>query len=126
MINDFITLAFIILLFVALTPGLYFTYPSNGPKFAVALFHGTAFALILYFTHSVVRRLFRKVNEGFKDTSTTAVAASTTDTTTISDVIMPPPARKQMANADDQHASKSAPVPVVIAEAPAAETPATP
>jgi hypothetical protein len=66
MIKDFITLVFIVLLFAALTPGLYFTYPRNGPKFVVALCHGVAFALILYFTHSIVRNLFRKVNEGFK------------------------------------------------------------
>ena len=66
MIKDFLTLAFIVLLFAALTPGLYFTYPRNGPKYVVALCHGVAFALILYFTHSIVRGLFRKVTEGFK------------------------------------------------------------
>jgi putative Mn2+ efflux pump MntP len=77
MMKDFLTLAFIVLLFVALTPGLYVTYPRNGSKFVVALSHGIAFALILYFTHSIVRRLFRKVNEGFKDTKTTKDAVTT-------------------------------------------------
>lgn len=126
MINDFITLAFIVLLFVALTPGLYFTYPSDGPKFAAALFHGTAFALILYFTHSIVRRLFRKVNEGFKeakntkDASITPVVAETINTTNVNDVIMPPITPKQMANAAN-HPGESAQAPVVSAEAPAGQ-----
>ena len=38
-------------LFFVLTPGILLTLPRHGTKYAVALTHGLAFALVYHFTH---------------------------------------------------------------------------
>ena len=77
---NFLMTAFVALLFVAFTPGMFFTFPTKGSKFIIALFHGTIFALVLHFTYRIVRRLTGSKTEGFDD-----------DVTSTSDDSTPPP-----------------------------------
>jgi hypothetical protein len=124
MMSDFLTLAFIVLLFVALTPGIYFTYPNNGNKFMDALFHGIAFALILYFTHSLVRSLVRKVKEGFKNANSKAVVTTSAEASTIAnDSTMPVGSQYNDATSDDTATPVIAtPTAIAAPAAPAAPT----
>lgn len=45
---------YLVLLFVALTPGVLAHLPSGGSKLVVAATHGVLFAAVYYFTHKVV------------------------------------------------------------------------
>ena len=47
-------LAFVALLFVALTPGVLDTLPPRSSKLVVAATHGVLFALVYHFTHHAV------------------------------------------------------------------------
>ena len=54
-------LAYLAVLFVALTPGVLFTFPGSS-KLIVAAVHGLVFALVWHFTHKFVSRAV----EGFQ------------------------------------------------------------
>jgi hypothetical protein len=58
--NLFMTL-YIIVLFIALTPGVLLRLPAKGPLLTVAIVHGIVFALVYYFTHRIVYQ----ISEGF-------------------------------------------------------------
>jgi len=47
-------LAFVVVLFVALTPGVLLRLPPGGSKLTVAAVHGVVFALVYHFTHHAV------------------------------------------------------------------------
>jgi len=49
--------AYIVALFVALTPGILLSLPQGGKKMTVALVHGLVFAAVLHFTYAPVREL---------------------------------------------------------------------
>jgi thiamine transporter ThiT len=51
---QWLMLAFITLLFVALTPGVLLRLPPGGSKLTVAAVHGVVFALVYHFTHHIV------------------------------------------------------------------------
>jgi hypothetical protein len=46
--------AFVAVLFVALTPGVLVTLPPRSSKLVVAATHGVLFALVYHFTHHAV------------------------------------------------------------------------
>jgi hypothetical protein len=121
MIKDFLTLAFIVLLFVVLTPGLYVTYPSNGSKFVVALSHAIAFALILYFTHTIVRNLLNRTTEGFKSKGG-SVAQITKQLERAKQNVER--LTESLSAAETKEAEEKAAAAAAAAEAPAAEAPA--
>lgn len=50
-------LAFVALLFAALTPGVLVTLPPRSSKLTVALTHGVVFALVYHFTHNAARAM---------------------------------------------------------------------
>ena len=61
--------AYIVALFVALTPGVLLRIPSGGSKLTVAVVHGLVFALVLhltymYFLDDILDMM--DVSEGFK------------------------------------------------------------
>ena len=60
--NLFMSL-YLVVLFVALTPGVLLTLPKGGAKMTVAVVHGLVFALVWKFTHKMVWR----ATEGFQD-----------------------------------------------------------
>jgi hypothetical protein len=60
--------AFVVVLFVALTPGVLLRLPPGGSKLVVALTHGVVFALVLYLTKGFVRGLVYGRREGMADT----------------------------------------------------------
>ncbi len=45
---------FVTALFFVLTPGIVLTLPPKSSKYIVAIVHGIVFALIWYFTHTLV------------------------------------------------------------------------
>ena len=45
---------FVTTLFFVLTPGIVLTLPPKSSKYIVAIVHGIVFALIWYFTHTLV------------------------------------------------------------------------
>lgn len=49
-------IAFIVFLFVVLTPGVILTLPPNGSKTTVAMVHGILFAFIYYFISAKLER----------------------------------------------------------------------
>lgn len=51
---QWLKLAFVVLLFVALTPGVLLRLPPGGSKLTVAAVHGVVFALVYHFTHHAV------------------------------------------------------------------------
>ena len=55
-------LAYAVLLFVVLTPGVLLRLPMNGSKMVVAVTHGVVFAVVWHFTHKMV---WRVAYEGF-------------------------------------------------------------
>jgi hypothetical protein len=56
--------AFVVTLFVALTPGVLLRLPPGGSKLTVALVHGVVFAVVLYLTKGFVRGLIYGRREG--------------------------------------------------------------
>lgn len=52
-----ILFAFIVLLFVVLTPGVFITLPPNSSKHVVALTHGAVFALVWLFLSKPILRM---------------------------------------------------------------------
>lgn len=60
--------AFVVALFVALTPGVLLRLPPGGSKLVVALTHGVVFVLVLYLTKGFVRGLLYGRREGMEDT----------------------------------------------------------
>jgi len=48
---------YLVLLFVALTPGVLLYLPPNGTLLVAAIVHGIVFALVYYLTHKMVWRL---------------------------------------------------------------------
>ena len=57
-------LAFIAVLFVALTPGVLVTLPPRSSKLTVAAVHGVIFALVYHFTHHMVGSILYGGREG--------------------------------------------------------------
>jgi hypothetical protein len=53
---DIIPSFFIVLLFIALTPGILLRIPSNGNKHTVALVHGIVFSFILCLAYRYVKQ----------------------------------------------------------------------
>lgn len=49
-------LAYLIILFVALVPGVLLRLPPGGSKLTVAAVHGLVFALVWHLTHKMVSR----------------------------------------------------------------------
>jgi hypothetical protein len=64
-------LAYLALLFVALTPGVLLRLPARGSKLIVAAVHGLVFALVWHYTNKLVWRL-----EGFAGGAPKAPAAA--------------------------------------------------
>jgi hypothetical protein len=64
--NLFLTL-YVIILFVALTPGVLLRLPPKGSLLTVAIVHGLVFALVYHFTHKIV---YRMSVDGFEDMPT--------------------------------------------------------
>jgi hypothetical protein len=54
---QWLMLAFVALLFAALTPGVLVTLPPRSSKLTVALTHGVVFALVYYFTRDTARAM---------------------------------------------------------------------
>ena len=54
---QWLMLAFVVVLFVALTPGVLLRLPPGGSKLTVALVHGVVFALVYHFTHHAARSM---------------------------------------------------------------------
>lgn len=52
---EIIAIAYMIVLFAVLTPGVFVILPYHGSKYMVALAHGAIFALIWYFTQKYVK-----------------------------------------------------------------------
>jgi hypothetical protein len=50
---------YLVLLFVALTPGVLLHLPSGGSKLVVAATHGVLFAVVYYLTHRSVQNATR-------------------------------------------------------------------
>jgi hypothetical protein len=63
-------LAFVALLFAALTPGVLVTLPPRSSKLTVALTHGVVFALVYQFTRQAASMMLTGGREGAKDTHT--------------------------------------------------------
>jgi hypothetical protein len=51
---NLVVFAFMVLLFVALTPGIFLTLPSGASKTTVAFVHGIVFALVWWVSHKAV------------------------------------------------------------------------
>ena len=49
-------IAYIVILFVVLTPGVFVILPYHGSKYMVALTHGLIFGLVWHFTHKEVEK----------------------------------------------------------------------
>jgi hypothetical protein len=60
--------AFVVALFVALTPGVLLRLPPGGSKLTVALVHGVVFAVVLYLSKGFVRSLIYGRREGMYNT----------------------------------------------------------
>jgi len=58
-----ILLAYMVVLFVVLTPGVLVNLPPGGSKYVVLATHAVIFAAVWHLTHKAVGRLA----EGFKD-----------------------------------------------------------
>jgi hypothetical protein len=54
---QWLMLAFVALLFAALTPGVLVTLPPRSSKLTVALTHGVVFALVYYLTRNTARAM---------------------------------------------------------------------
>ena len=65
---QWLMLAFVVALFVALTPGVLLRLPPGGSKLTVALVHGVVFAVVLYLSKGFVRSLIYGRREGMADT----------------------------------------------------------
>jgi hypothetical protein len=65
---QWLMLAFVVALFVALTPGVLLRLPPGGSKLTVALVHGVVFALALQLTKGFVVGLLYGRREGMADT----------------------------------------------------------
>lgn len=65
---QWLMLAFVVALFVALTPGVLLRLPPGGSKLTVALVHGVVFALALQLTKGFVAGLLYGRREGMADT----------------------------------------------------------
>ena len=61
---QWLMLAFVALLFVALTPGVLLRLPPGGSKLVVALTHGVVFAVVLYLTKGFVAGVLYGGREG--------------------------------------------------------------
>ena len=61
---QWLMLAFVALLFVALTPGVLLRLPPGGSKLTVAAVHGVVFALVYHFTHHIVGGILYGGKEG--------------------------------------------------------------
>ena len=60
---NYALMIYVVLLFVALTPGVLLRLPPKGSLITVAVVHGLVFALVLCLTKSYVERL----TSGFED-----------------------------------------------------------
>jgi len=67
---QWLMLAFVVVLFVALTPGVLLRLPPGGSKLTVALVHGVVFALLLHLTKGFVGGLLYGRREGMDNTHT--------------------------------------------------------
>lgn len=67
---QWLMLAFVVVLFAALTPGVLLRLPPGGSKLTVALTHGVVFALVLHFTKGFVGRVLYGRREGMDNTHT--------------------------------------------------------
>jgi hypothetical protein len=54
---QWLMLAFVALLFAALTPGVLVTLPPRSSKLVVALTHGVVFALVYHLTRNTARAM---------------------------------------------------------------------
>lgn len=61
---QWLKLAFVVLLFVALTPGVLLRLPPRGSKLTVAAVHGVVFALVYHFTHHAAYAMLGAGREG--------------------------------------------------------------
>jgi hypothetical protein len=61
-------LAFVVVLFVALTPGVLLRLPPGGSKLTVAAVHGVVFALVYHFTHHAAYAMLGAGREGVDKT----------------------------------------------------------
>jgi hypothetical protein len=61
-------LVFVVLLFVALTPGVLLRLPPGGSKLTVAAVHGVVFALVYHFTHHAAYAMLGAGREGVDKT----------------------------------------------------------
>lgn len=61
---QWLMLAFVALLFAALTPGVLVTLPPRSSKLTVALTHGVVFALVYQFTHHAASMMLTGGREG--------------------------------------------------------------
>ena len=85
------SLAYLALLFVALTPGVLLRLPA-GSKLAVAAAHGVVLALIWHFTNRMVRRL-----EGFQVPDIEEAKAATMKAAAMPPAMEMPPAPMDVA-----------------------------
>lgn len=51
---NIVVFLFMVLLFVALTPGILLSLPPGGSKTTVAFVHGIVFALVWYVSHKAI------------------------------------------------------------------------
>ena len=65
---QWLMLAFVALLFAALTPGVLLRLPPGGSKLTVALTHGVVFALVYHFTHKIATGILYGGREGVDKT----------------------------------------------------------
>jgi len=61
-------LAFVVVLFVALTPGVLLRLPPGGSKLTVAAVHGVVFALVYHLTHHAAYAMLGAGREGVDKT----------------------------------------------------------
>ena len=59
---------YLVLLFVAFTPGVLVVLPKGGSRLTVAVVHGVLFALVWHFTHKMVWKATSSMS-GFEDGS---------------------------------------------------------
>ena len=57
--------AYIMLLFIILTPGVLLTLPKGGSKLVVAAVHGLVFVVLYYLTANVIYEMTNDEDEGF-------------------------------------------------------------
>jgi hypothetical protein len=76
--NSIVTSVFAAILFFILSPGVFLRIPKNGSKMTVTGVHALVFAVLFYFTHTMVYRFFNPSGrrEGMKGKEGTGTGAS--------------------------------------------------